>query len=115
VDTSTSFTEGDVRTTIPRFTEENRAVNLALVDHVRQVAEAKKASPGQVALAWLLAQHPWIVPIPGTRRLERLQENLGGVDVVLTPDDLAAIELAASDISVQGARYPEALEALTGR
>jgi aryl-alcohol dehydrogenase-like predicted oxidoreductase len=115
VDTSTSFTEGDVRTTIPRFTEENRAVNLALVDHVRQVAEAKKASPGQVALAWLLAQHPWIVPIPGTRRLERLQENAGATQVALSADEVADLDTTAARLGVQGNRYHETGMSMVGR
>jgi aryl-alcohol dehydrogenase-like predicted oxidoreductase len=115
VDTSTSFTEGDVRTTIPRFTEENRAVNLALVDHVRQVAEAKKASPGQVALAWLLAQHPWIVPIPGTRRLERLQENAGATQVALSADEVADLDTTAARLGVQGNRYNETGMSMVGR
>ena len=88
---------------------------MVLIDLIKAVAERKGATPAQVALAWLLAQKPWIVPIPGTRRLERLEENLGAADVDLTPDDLRDIESAASQITVQGARYPENLERLTGR
>jgi aryl-alcohol dehydrogenase-like predicted oxidoreductase len=116
IDETTTFTDRDIRTTIPRFEPEARAANATLVDLLRAVGERKGgATPAQVALAWLLAQRPWIVPIPGTRRLGRLDENLAAVDLDLTPDDLAVIELAASGIDVQGARYPEALEALTGR
>jgi aryl-alcohol dehydrogenase-like predicted oxidoreductase len=115
IDETTAFTDSDIRTRIPRFEPEARAANAELVDLLRAVGERKGATPAQVALAWLLAQQPWIVPIPGTRRLQRLDENLGAIDLELTPDDLAAIELAASGITVQGARYPEALEALTGR
>jgi aryl-alcohol dehydrogenase-like predicted oxidoreductase len=115
VDTSTSFSEGDVRATIPRFSEANRAANQALVDHVRALAEARDATPGQVALAWLLAQQPWIVPIPGTRRVERLDENLAAAALELTADDLGEIERAAAQIQVQGARYPEHLQRLIDR
>jgi len=114
VDATTSFAPGDIRAGIPRFTEENRLANQALVDLLGQVAAAKDATPAQVALAWLLAQRPWIVPIPGTRRLTRLQENAGAADLELSEQDLAAIEAAASHIQVQGARYPEHLERMTG-
>ena len=115
IDATTSFADNDIRTTIPRFSAEARQANHALVDLIARIAERKGATPGQIALAWLLAQKPWIVPIPGTRRLERLEENIGAADVELTPDDLGEIESAASQITVQGARYPEELEQRTGR
>jgi aryl-alcohol dehydrogenase-like predicted oxidoreductase len=107
VDASTSFTDGDVRTTIPRFTTENRAANQALVDHVTALAQSKDATPGQVALAWLLAQHPSIVPIPGTRRLSRIEENTGATQLPLSADELAALNALADRIGVQGDRYNE--------
>jgi aryl-alcohol dehydrogenase-like predicted oxidoreductase len=113
IDENTAFDSSDIRTTIPRFTPEARKANQALVDLLGTIAERKKATPAQIALAWLLAQKPWIVPIPGTRRLERLDENIGAVAVELTPDDLREIENAASKITVQGARYPEHLERRT--
>jgi aryl-alcohol dehydrogenase-like predicted oxidoreductase len=100
---------------VPRFAPEARRANQALVDLLRTIAGRKKATPAQIALAWLLAQQPWIVPIPGTRKLERLDENLGATAVELTPDDLREIDSAASQITVQGARYPEHLEQMTGR
>jgi aryl-alcohol dehydrogenase-like predicted oxidoreductase len=115
VNETTSFDSSDIRTTIPRFTPEARKANQALVDLLGTIAARKNATPAQIALAWLLAQKPWIVPIPGTRRLERLEENIGAVDLKLTPDDLREIETAASQIPVQGARYPEHLERLTNR
>jgi len=115
IDERTSFDSADIRTTIPRFTPEARAANQALVELLGRIAARKHATPAQVALAWLLAQKPWIVPIPGTRRLERLEENIGAADVELSSDDLREIEDAASQITVQGARYPEHLERLTGR
>jgi aryl-alcohol dehydrogenase-like predicted oxidoreductase len=115
IDERTSFDSADIRTTIPRFTSEARAANQALVELLGRIAARKHATPAQVALAWLLAQKPWIVPIPGTRRLERLEENIGAADVELTADDLREIEDAASTITVQGARYPEHLERMTGR
>jgi aryl-alcohol dehydrogenase-like predicted oxidoreductase len=115
VDDSTSFDSSDMRNTMPRFTPEARRANQALVDLLGTVAERKNATPAQVALAWLLAQKPWIVPIPGTRRLERIDENIGAVALDLTTDDLRDIESAAAQITVQGARYPEDLERLTGR
>jgi aryl-alcohol dehydrogenase-like predicted oxidoreductase len=115
IDERTSFDSADIRTTIPRFTPEARAANQALVELLGRIAARKHATPAQVALAWLLAQKPWIVPIPGTRRLERLEENIGAADVELTADDLREIEDAASTITVQGARYPEHLERMTGR
>jgi aryl-alcohol dehydrogenase-like predicted oxidoreductase len=111
---STTFSEGnDIRNTIPRFTPEARKANQALVDLVARIATRKKAPPAQIALAWLLAQKPWIMPIPGTRKVERLDENLGAAAIELTPDDLAQIEAAAAKITVQGARYPEHLEKMT--
>jgi aryl-alcohol dehydrogenase-like predicted oxidoreductase len=113
VDETIAFESSDIRSRIPRFQSEARKANQAMVDLLSNIAKEKKATPGQVALAWLLAQKPWIVPIPGTRRLERLDENLGAVSVSLTPDDLSEIESAASKITVQGARYPEELERMT--
>jgi aryl-alcohol dehydrogenase-like predicted oxidoreductase len=115
IDRATEFGEGDIRATLPRFTAEARAANQALVDLLGRIAEGKKATSAQVALAWLLAQRPWIVPIPGTRRLERLEENLGALDVQLTPGDLAAINDAAAEITVVGARYPEAMQQMIDR
>jgi aryl-alcohol dehydrogenase-like predicted oxidoreductase len=110
----TTFAGSDIRNTIPRFTPEARKANQALVDLLARIAERKKATPAQVALAWLLAQKPWIVPIPGTTKLDRLKENIGAVSIELTPDDLREIDSAASQIEVQGARYPEHLERMTG-
>ena len=104
-----------IRSTLPRFTPEALKANQALIDLLGRVAERKKATPAQIALAWLLAQKPWIVPIPGTTKLHRLEENIGAVSVELTPDDLRDIDVAASKITVQGARYPEKLEQMTGR
>jgi len=112
---NTTFDSSDFRNILPRFTPEARKANQALVDLLGKIAERKKATPAQIALTWLLAQKPWIVPIPGTRRLERLDENIGAVAVELTADDLREIESAASEITVQGARYPEELEQMTGR
>jgi len=111
---NTTFDSSDIRNTIPRFTPEARKANQALVDLLGTIAERKKATPAQIALAWLLAQKPWIVPIPGTRKLSRLEENIGAVAVNLSSDDLREIESAASKITVQGARYPEHLERMTG-
>jgi aryl-alcohol dehydrogenase-like predicted oxidoreductase len=110
----TKFASSDIRNTIPRFTPEARKTNQALVDLLEEIAEQKKATPAQVALAWLLAQKPWIAPIPGTTKLNRLEENIGAASITLTPDDLREIEGAASKITVQGARYPEHLERMTG-
>ncbi|MBS1673599.1 MAG: aldo/keto reductase [Actinobacteria bacterium] len=107
VDQNTSFTAGDVRATIPRFTEENRQTNNALVAHVAALAASKGATPGQVALAWLLAQQPWIIPIPGTRRTSRIEENVGSTTVPLSADDLADLDTLAQRIGVHGARYNE--------
>jgi aryl-alcohol dehydrogenase-like predicted oxidoreductase len=115
IDQSTEFGEGDVRAVFPRFTAEARAANQAVVDLLGRVAETKGATPAQVALAWLLAQQPWIVPIPGTRRLERLEENLGAADVQLSADDLAEIDAAADKITVVGDRYPEAMQQMIDR
>jgi len=114
IDENTPFTGSDIRNRIPRFTPENRKANQALVDLLGKVAEQKQSTPAQIALAWLLAQKPWIVPIPGTRRLERLDENIGAIAVELTSDDLREIENAAAKITIQGARYPEELEKQTG-
>ena len=111
IDVNTAFDNSDFRNIVPRFTPEARKANMALVDLLRKVAERKKkATPAQIALAWLLAQKPWIVPIPGTRKLERLEENIGAVAVELTSEDLREIDSAASQITIQGARYPENLE-----
>src|SRR5436309_1139822 len=115
INENTAFDSSDFRNTLPRFTPEARKANQALVDLLGQIAERKKATPAQIALAWLLAQKPWIVPIPGTRKLERLDENIGAAAVELKSDDLREIESAASRIAVQGARYPEQLEQMTGR
>jgi len=115
IDEKTRFDKNDFRNVVPRFTPEARKANQALVDLLDQVAKQKNATPAQIALAWLLAQKPWIVPIPGTTKLNRLEENLGAANVQLTPDDLRAIDSAASKIKVQGARYPEHLEKRTGR
>jgi len=115
IDENTKLSSTDFRNTVPRFTLENRRANQALVDLLAQVAAWKKATPAQIALAWLLAQKPWIVPIPGTTKLHRLEENLGAVDIELTPVDLREIDSAASKIAVQGARYSEQQERLTGR
>jgi aryl-alcohol dehydrogenase-like predicted oxidoreductase len=115
IDESTAFDSSDFRNIIPRFTPEARKANQALVDLLGEIAGRKKATTAQIALAWLLAQKPWIVPIPGTTKRHRLEENLGAAAVDLTADDLREIETAASKITVQGARYPEHLEQMTGR
>src|SRR5436190_2389078 len=115
VDENTTFDSSDLRSTLPRFTPEARKANQALVDLLGEIARRKKATPAQIALAWLLAQKPWIVPIPGTTKLKRLEENIGAAAIELTADDLREIESAASKIKVEGARYPEKLEQLTGR
>lgn len=114
IDEKTQFGSSDFRNTIPRFTPENRKANQALVDLLGRIAGQKNATPAQVALAWLLTQKPWIVPIPGTTKLHRLEENLAAVNLELTPADLQEIQVAASQIEIQGARYPEALEKRTG-
>ncbi|MEH2315367.1 MAG: aldo/keto reductase [Nostoc sp.] len=115
MDESTTFDSSDFRSTLPRFTKEALKANQALIDLLGSIAEQKQATPAQIAIAWLLAQKPWIVPIPGTTKLHRLDENIGAVSVELTPDDLRDIDDAASKITVQGARYPEKLEQMTGR
>jgi aryl-alcohol dehydrogenase-like predicted oxidoreductase len=111
----TQFDRSDIRSSIPRFAAEVREANRAVVDLLQTIAARKGATAGQIALAWLLAQRPWIVPIPGTRRLDRLQENLGAADVELAADDLREIDAAAAAIEVQGARYPESMQRLIGR
>jgi len=111
----TKFEKSDIRNVVPRFTAENRKANQALVDMLGRFAQQKKATPAQIALAWLLAQKPWIVPIPGTTKLHRLEENIGAVNVELSPDDLRELDTVASKITVQGARYPEELQKLVGR
>jgi aryl-alcohol dehydrogenase-like predicted oxidoreductase len=111
----TKLAEGDMRSTLPRFTPEAMARNQVLVELLRRVAEEKHATPAQIALAWLLAQRPWIVPIPGTTKRERLEENIAAADIELTPADLAEIEQAAAHIKIEGERYPPHLLAITGR
>jgi aryl-alcohol dehydrogenase-like predicted oxidoreductase len=111
----TKFDKSDFRNIVPRFTPENRKANQAVVDMLGSIAAQKKVTPAQIALAWLLAQKPWIIPIPGTTKLHRLEENLGAAAVELTPEDLSQIDHAASRIAVQGARYPEELQKLVGR
>src|SRR5438552_5750510 len=115
INENTTFDSSDFRSTLPRFTPDALKANQALIDLLGRIAERKKATPAQIALAWLLAQKSWIVPIPGTTKLHRLEENIGAVAIELTPDDLREIESAASKIKVQGARYPERLEQMTGR
>ena len=115
IDEKTTFDSSDFRSLLPRFTPEALKANQALIDLLSTIARRKKATPAQIALAWLLAQKPWIVPIPGTTKLDRLEENLGAADVELTADDLREIEDAASKITVEGSRYPEHLERMTGR
>ena len=111
----TEFDKSDFRNIVPRFSAENRKNNQAMVDLIGKFAEQKEATPAQIALAWLLTQKAWIVPIPGTTKLHRLEENLGATGVELTRDDIQQLEGAASKIAVQGARYPEALQKLVGR
>jgi aryl-alcohol dehydrogenase-like predicted oxidoreductase len=115
IDEHAKFDSSDFRSTLPRFTPEALKANQALIDVIGKIGQRKKATVAQIALAWLLAQKPWIVPIPGTTKLNRLEENIGAVEIELTPDDLREIESAASKITVQGARYPEKLEQMTGR
>ena len=115
INAETKFDSTDFRSTIPRFNEENRKANQALVNLLTSFAEGKKATPAQIALAWLLAKKPWIVPIPGTTKLDRLEENLGALTVELTPEDLSAIESSSAHIKLEGARYPEFHEKLVGR
>ena len=115
IDQNTAFDSSDFRNSLPRFTPEARKANQALVDLLGEIAKRKNATPAQIALAWLLARKPWIVPIPGTTKLHRLDENIGAAALELMPDDLREIESAASQITVQGARYPEHMERMTGR
>jgi len=115
VDATTTFAADDFRSQLPRFTAEARAANQALVDRIGVLAQALQATPAQIALAWLLAQKPWIVPIPGTRKLSRLEENLAAISLTLSAEDLATITQAADAIPIAGERYPEAVEAMTGR
>jgi aryl-alcohol dehydrogenase-like predicted oxidoreductase len=115
IDEHTTFNSGDFRNTVPRFDADNRKANQVLVDLLRGIAQQKSATPGQIALAWLLAQNPWLVPIPGTTKPHRLDENLSAADVVLSAHELDDIENAASKITVQGARYPDALEQMSNR
>jgi len=114
IDDKTTFVSSDFRNIVPRFTPEARKANLALVDVLRTIATRKKATPAQIALAWLLARKPWIVPIPGTTKLARLDENIAAAAIALSPEDLRSIESATSQITIQGARYPEHLEKRTG-
>ena len=115
INENTAFDSTDFRSTLPRFTPEARKANQALIDLLGRIGERKKATPAQIALAWLLAQKPWIVPIPGTTKLHRLEENIGAAAIELTSDDLRELDSAAAKITVQGARYPEQLEQMTGR
>jgi aryl-alcohol dehydrogenase-like predicted oxidoreductase len=115
INEDTQFDKSDFRNIVPRFTPENRKANQAMVDTVRQFAHHKRVTPAQIALAWILAQKPWIVPIPGTTKLHRLEENIGAVNIELTPDDLQAIDSATSQVKVEGARYPEHLQKMVGR
>ncbi len=115
INENTTFDNSDFRNTLPRFTPEARKANQAMVDLLAKIGKRKKATPAQIALAWLLAQKPWIVPIPGTTKLHRLDENIGAIAVELAPEDLREIDSAASEITVQGTRYPEHLERMTGR
>jgi aryl-alcohol dehydrogenase-like predicted oxidoreductase len=114
INENTTFASSDFRSTLPRFTPEALKVNQALIDLLGSIGKQKKATPAQIALTWLLARKPWIVPIPGTTKLDRLEENIGAAAVELTPDDLRDIDSAASKIKVEGARYPERLEKMTG-
>jgi aryl-alcohol dehydrogenase-like predicted oxidoreductase len=115
VQAGSEFAEGDIRRSIPRFTPENQAANAALLDRVRTLAETRDATPGQIALAWLLAQQPWIVPIPGTRRIERIEENAGAADVALSADDIAGLDALAGVVGVHGDRYNDAGMAMVNR
>src|SRR5499426_1402069 len=115
IDEHTTFDSADFRNIVPRFTPEARKANQALVDRLRAIAERKETTPAQIALAWLLAQKPWIVPIPGTTKLHRLDENIGAAAIALTSNDLREIDRASSEVTVHGARYPEQLERMTGR
>ena len=114
IDENTTFESVDIRSTTPRFTPEARIANKAMVDLLQAIGDQKNASPAQIALAWLLAQKPWIAPIPGTTKLHRLEENIGATDLILTTDDLQKIDAAAANIKIEGARYPESAEKMTG-
>jgi aryl-alcohol dehydrogenase-like predicted oxidoreductase len=114
IDDKTTFDSSDFRNIVPRFTPEARKANQAVVDLLGRIAKQKDATPAQIALAWLLAQKPWIVPIPGTTKLSRLDENIGSLEIKLTSDDLREIDTAASKITVEGDRYPEHLQKMTG-
>ena len=114
IDENAKFDSSDFRSTLPRFTPDALKTNQALIDLLGKIAQRKKATPAQIALAWLLAQKPWIVPIPGTTKLSRFEENIGALNVQLSPDDIAEIESASSSIEIQGARYPERFEKMTG-
>jgi len=115
IDETTSFTKNDFRNIVPRFSAENRKANQGLVDLIRQIAATRKATSAQIALAWLLAQQPWIAPIPGTTKLQRLEENIGAADISLSPDDLREIDALLARVEIQGERYPERLQGLVGR
>jgi aryl-alcohol dehydrogenase-like predicted oxidoreductase len=115
IDETTTFDKSDFRNSVPRFTAENRRANLALVDLLKQIADRLKATPAQIALAWLLARKPWIVPIPGTTKLHRLEENLGAADVTLTDDDLRELERLARTVTIRGERYPESAQRMIDR
>src|SRR5262249_21027011 len=115
INEDTQFDKSDFRNIVPRFSAENRKANQAVVDMIGKFAQQKKATPAQIALAWLLAQKPWIIPIPGTTKLHRLEENIGASAIELTSRDLQQLETASSQIAVQGARYPEELQKLVGR
>jgi aryl-alcohol dehydrogenase-like predicted oxidoreductase len=115
IDEDTTFSSSDMRNRLPRFTPDARKANQTLIDLLKSIGEKKNATPAQIALAWLLAQKPWIVPIPGTTKLSRLEENIGAAEIELTPDDLNEIDRTASKITVQGQRYPESMERMTGR
>jgi aryl-alcohol dehydrogenase-like predicted oxidoreductase len=115
IDEKTTFEANDFRNVVPRFTQDNRKANLAFVDWLKAFATRKHATPAQTALAWLLAQQPWIVPIPGTTKRRRLEENLGAANIQLSADDLREIDRAASQIEVRGERYPEQLQQMVGR
>ena len=115
IDANTSFESTDFRSTVPRFSEENRKANQTIVDLLGRIATEKEATPAQIALAWVLAQKPWVVPIPGTTKLHRLDENLGSADVELTADDLKKIDKAVAEINIQGARYPESAQKMINR
>ena len=115
INNDTQFEKGDFRNIVPRFTPENREANQQLVEVIRRFARQRNATPAQIALAWLLAQKPWMVPIPGTTKLNRLDENIGALDIELSPEDLHELEVTAAKIAVQGARYPEEMQKLVGR